>query len=189
MFVSAFRGEVALRGHLSIHDPKLYPPRYRFPQKNTIKHCSLCDYSSVHSNLKKHMITVHGKGGARQFKKFEFCCPICDKQFRQSTSLMNHLRIHNEVRDYHCSYCKASFRKPHYLRLHVDGVHLNKRPNKCDQCDAAYLMSNDLRRHKLQKHSTLRPFQCYYCQKTFAMASSLKVHINRMHEMEQKNDL
>lgn len=188
-FITAFRGEVALRAHLSIHDPKLYPPRYRHLQKK-IKKCSLCDYSSSHGNLKKHMLNVHGQGGLiREFKKFEFACHICDKEFRQSTSLSNHLRIHTEVRDYHCTYCKASFRKPYYLRLHIDGVHLNKRPNKCDQCDAAYLISNDLRRHKLQRHSTERPFQCYYCQKTFAMASSLKVHINRVHEIKTLNGL
>lgn len=147
----------------------------------------MCDYSSIHGNLKKHMANVHNIGGRsapREIKAYEYSCHICDKEFRLQTSLMNHLRIHNEVRDYHCTYCKASFRKAHYLRLHVDGVHLNKRPNKCDQCDAAYLISNDLKRHKLQKHSTARPFQCYYCQKTFKMAVNLKVHINRMHEVE-----
>lgn len=131
-------------------------------------------------------MTVHG--GMHPETIFEFVCHICDKEFKKAASLDNHILIHNEVRDYHCTQCKASFTKPHYLRIHIDGVHLKRRPNKCDQCDAAYLMSNDLRRHKLQKHSTERPFQCYYCQKTFILATYLKNHINRVHSLDKKYD-
>lgn len=181
--------ECTLRGHLSTHDPIMYPPRYRYPQKK-IKNCSLCDYSSIYGNLKKHMINVHGQGDkSSESRKLAYTCDICDKEFRQYTSLMNHLKIHDEVRDFHCTYCKASFRKAHYLRIHIDGVHLNKRPNKCDQCDAAYLMSNDLKRHKVQKHSKERPFQCYCCKKFFGLASSLKAHIkgvHRVHSIEEE---
>lgn len=177
---SAFRAEVALRTHLSIHDPKLYPRRCRLPPK--VVHCNLCNFNTTFGNMKTHMIFSHG--GGRALGNFEYQCHICDKLFRLSTSLENHLVTHNEIRDFHCTYCKASFRKQNYLRLHIDGVHLKKRPNKCDKCDAAYLISNDLKRHKMQKHSTDRPFQCYYCQKTFGMAIYLKNHINRVHALE-----
>lgn len=128
------------------------------------------------------MIHVHGVGGGsttREKKAFEYSCDICDKEFRLLASLTNHMRTHEEKRDFHCTLCKASFRKAHYLRIHIDGVHLNKRPNKCDQCDVAYLMSNELRRHKLRNHST---FPCNFCEKKFALASSLKAHIKTEHQ-------
>lgn len=177
--ISAFRGDVALRSHLSSHDSVKYPYRYR----KTIQNCRLCNYTSSNGNLKAHMIREHSKGGGRGrvLKELEYSCHICEKAFRLEASLTNHLRIHDEVRDFHCTYCKQSFRKANYLRLHIDGVHLNKKPNKCDQCDAAYLMSNDLRRHKLQRHSEERPFQCVYCSKRFAVVSSLKAHVKGLH--------
>lgn len=177
---SVFRGDESLRDHLTKHDPKSYPRRpSRYRYNYTKQQCNLCSYSSNHGNLKKHMIK-HGE--TKPLPKFEFSCHICDKQFRLAASLEKHLPIHDEVRDFHCTYCKASFTKPHYLRIHIDGVHLKKRPNKCDQCPAAYFMSNDLKRHKLQKHSTERPFQCYLCQKTYAMAIFLKKHLNNVHK-------
>lgn len=181
---SAFRGDAALRAHLSIHDPKSYPRRSRqLPRR--IRYCQMCTYSTTDGgNLKKHLLKHHGT--SRQDRKFDFVCHICDKQFKLAPSLDNHLLTHNEVRDYHCTFCRQSFRKAHYLRLHIDGVHLKKRPNKCDQCDAAYLISNDLKRHKMQKHSAEKPFQCYYCQKTFVLALYLKTHINRVHAKENK---
>lgn len=180
---SAFRGEETLRRHLSTHDAVTYPPRNRYrPRPNQIQRCKLCDYTTSHGNMKKHIMKVHGEGGrVRDFKEFEYSCNICEKKFRLAASLENHLKTHDEVRDFHCTFCKQSFRKANYLRLHIDGVHLNKRPNKCDQCDAAYLVSNDLRRHKLQRHSTERPFECYYCGKRYALISMLKVHLKGRH--------
>ncbi|KAG4076254.1 hypothetical protein HA402_014803 [Bradysia odoriphaga] len=179
----AFRGEVALRAHLSTHDSVAYPYRYRYRKPPKILNCKLCDFVSTYGNMKKHMMHEHGHGSGRTSKDFEYSCLVCEKKFRLAASLDNHVKIHDEERNFHCTYCKQSFRKANYLRLHIDGVHLNKKPNKCDQCNAAYLISNDLRRHKLQRHSTERPFECYYCSKRFAMASSLKVHIKLQHRV------
>lgn len=130
--------------------------------------------TSPKKHMKKHV-------GA-PVRKFEFQCHLCDKSYKLAKSLETHSLIHNEVRDYKCTQCKASFRKAHYLRIHIDGVHLKKRPYKCDQCDAAYLMSNDLKRHRLQTHTTERPFQCYICQKSFVVSYYLKNHINQVHK-------
>lgn len=184
LFVSAFRGSSGLRDHLSKHDSILYPrlpSRHSRASRPKRQQCNLCSYSSIHGNLKKHMLK-HGEG--QPLRKFEFTCHICDKQFRLAASLESHSRIHDEVRDFHCTYCKSSFTKPHYLRIHIDGVHLKKKPNKCDQCDAAYFMSNDLKRHKIHKHTTERPFQCYLCQKTYMMSTYLRKHIGRVHKFD-----
>lgn len=148
----AFRQEIGLRDHLSIHDPKSYPARPGLltkPRKTyvftKILYCDQCSYTTKQpGSLKKHKNVHCGK--------WEYACHICDKEFRLATSLAKHLPIHNEARDYKCMQCKASFTKPHYLRIHIDGVHLRKRPHKCDHCNAAYLMSNDLRKHKLRRH-------------------------------------
>lgn len=170
----------------------MYPPQRKAKSCTKIYQCDLCNYSTnQNGNLKKHKIKHHGEPTAlpSHSRHFEYVCHICDKEFKLSTSLENHLNIHNEIRNYHCTQCKASFRKPNYLRIHIDGVHLRLRPNKCNQCDAAYLMSNDLKRHMIQKHTSDRPFQCYYCQKTFMLVQYLKSHINRVHVTEKKYEL
>src|ERR1700761_1207440 len=112
LLFSAYRCEVALRAHLSSHDDKMYPRRYRSKEKARMRHCKSCNFNTnTHQKMKTHFKNVHG--GTRPETFFEYMCHICDKEFKKATSLENHLLIHNEVRDYHCTQCKATFTKPH----------------------------------------------------------------------------
>ena len=124
----SFREEKELCIHLAIHKESycqtcqsMVPYRGFYNHKKKCqerpKHlrCHLCTFStSYNHSLKQHMETFHGKASAQ--------CTICDKHFRDASSLEKHMKSHM---GYDCSDCGRNFRTKWGRDRHVMSNHAN----------------------------------------------------------------
>ena len=56
------------------------------------------------------------KGSKRKRTQHE--CDVCDKAFRDSSTLKDHMRIHTNERPYECDVCDKAFRESGQLKRH-----------------------------------------------------------------------
>lgn len=60
-------------------------------------------------------------------------CPICQKEFKQKSTLLQHGCIHIESRPYPCTECGKRFRQQSHLSQHLR-IHTNEKPYGCMYC-------------------------------------------------------
>ena len=108
-----------------------------------------------------------------------FTCDQCGSKFTQQGNLRAHRRIHTGERPYECSVCKHCFTQLSTLKTHQK-IHSDERPHKCHLCDAAFRQVANLKTHQVT-HTGERPHKCEMCDKAFTQKSNLKAHRNRVH--------
>ena len=133
--------------------------------------------------LKRHVWKFH-------YKKFQ--CDFCEKSFRLSKSLEEHVKIAHEGMKFEikCDNCDKVFEsskclKKHTRRFHgkIKGKKEGKNPTsrKCDQCDKTFKSFSGLKDHKKVEHEGLK-FECHLCDKVFSWSKNLGYHIKTVHE-------
>lgn len=75
------------------------------------------------------------------------CCNVCNKKFQKRSNLIDHLRLHANVKVFACEYCEKSFVQAGNYKAH------------------------------LRTHTKEKPYACHYCNKSYSQSSSLKIHI------------
>lgn len=71
-------------------------------------------------------------------------CKVCDKTFVRKSNLVDHLRLHANVRLYKCEFCEKSFVQAGNYRSHLR-IHTKERPFKCSMCPKTYNQSSALK--------------------------------------------
>lgn len=115
-------------------------------------------------------------------------CPECGKRFRQQSHLTQHLRIHTNEKPYGCVYCGRNFRQRTILNQHLR-IHTGEKPYKCQQCGKDFRQKAILDQHT-RTHQGDRPFCCPMpnCRRRFATEPEVKKHIdNHMNPHASKN--
>ena len=74
-------------------------------------------------------------------------CNVCHKKFQKRSNLIDHLRLHANVKVFSCEFCEKSFVQAGNFKAH------------------------------LRTHTKEKPFTCQYCSKSYSQSSSLKIHI------------
>ncbi|XP_059475278.1 endothelial zinc finger protein induced by tumor necrosis factor alpha-like isoform X2 [Neocloeon triangulifer] len=117
-------------------------------------------------------------------------CPECGKRFRQQSHLTQHLRIHTNEKPYGCAYCGRNFRQRTILNQHLR-IHTGEKPYKCGQCGKDFRQKAILDQHA-RTHQGERPFCCPMpnCRRRFSTEAEVKKHIdNHMNPQKSRSKL
>ena len=129
--------------------------------------CKICDIRS------KTLIDEHF---------WEKTCPECKMYFPniEKREMRRHVKGHDM--DFTCASCDKGFRRPKYLKQHVEDVHVCQEVWICSICKKSYKQERNFKMHYRLRHSDLvQCFKCPICNKEFLYNFSLKRHLELKH--------
>ncbi|XP_065221505.1 zinc finger protein 79 isoform X3 [Planococcus citri] len=109
-------------------------------------------------------------------------CPICQEEFKQKSTLLQHGCVHIESRPYPCVECGKRFRQQSHLTQHLR-IHTNEKPFACLYCRRTFRQRTILNQH-LRIHTGEKPYKCVQCGKDFRQKAILDQH-TRTHQGER----
>ena len=144
-----------------------YVRHVKICKKFNIKECRFCPYTSIRSsNVRRHMINVHGSHGPHSLQQ----CSLCMYETPALFNLRRHIdTVHNSNREYRkkrylsCIQCSYSTTRPYNLDRHVRSVH---RPKKDSSVDLPNLLFES----------------CPFCRYKTARLYNLKRHLKAVHQ-------
>lgn len=140
------------------------------------RECPVCHKLVPFYSLSKHMYT---------HKAYTIQCPHCDKMFKNSSTLKQHVRIHEDQRQYRCDTCGVGFNRRDGLRLHMR-VHekTDSRGLKecsCQVCGEKFPNHSTLVIHRNRVHKDGRQYTCHICNRSMISTRSLEWHMSHIH--------
>eukprot|EP00092_Neocalanus_flemingeri_P002456 GFUD01002627.1.p1 GENE.GFUD01002627.1~~GFUD01002627.1.p1 ORF type:complete len:426 (-),score=93.80 GFUD01002627.1:161-1438(-) len=104
-------------------------------------------------------------------------CGICGKEFKHQYTLVRHLPVHTDERNFQCDQCEKAFRQLSTLTQHKASKHSNSKPYVCEICTKSFSRVSILINHK-KTHAAKKIFKCEVCEKGFHQKINLKMHMN-----------
>ena len=120
---------------------------------------------------KAPMQSIHEPRGEALHK-----CDICFKEFRFSSYLRLHRKLHTREKPYQCAVCHKLFTTAFCLTSHMK-THTDAKPYQCNICYKKFVRLSTLTGHKTA-HS---PFQCHLCGSRLTTKRRLNGHMLRLH--------
>ena len=145
--------------------------------------CSECgsSFSSL-AWMFYHMATIHVEEGTKVYK-----CRFCTFSIsNKNQSLLEHLMVHTEEKNWVCRFCGKKFRARKTLSNH-ERLHTGEKKLKCNKCDARFVQKTSLVSHIKAHHRNtelkLSSLACRFCGREFKYEKTLKNHV-KLHKVK-----
>ena len=151
--------------------------------------------TTVTASIKRHLQQpqLQVRKRARPAAPSSSVCETCGKEFKCSSLLANHVRVHTGDRPYACEFpgCTKRFTERSNLTKHTK-VHSGDHPFKCEYegCGKAFTAKCNLQTH-MRIHTAEKPFACERaeCGRRFTDISDLRKHKLRHQWWDEKDEL
>ena len=105
--------------------------------------CSECGRRFGHAHELKDHLLIHADALPHK-------CPVCQKAFRQLSTMRRHAQQHGEPR-HACHVCDKKFLLKQYLVRHLR-THTGEQPYVCADCGRKFAQSENLLKHARRRH-------------------------------------
>ena len=146
--------------------------------------CDICGVITYTiKKMKEHNSYVHC--GLRPYK-----CEICDKAFRDRTTLRDHHITHSDIETFLCPHCGKRFKFRQSYNRHLTVLHDPNyiRPCACNICSYRAHTMSKLEMHYEVVHSG-KLFPCDICGKQFKCTAKVRIHKRKFHGISSSRNM
>ncbi|XP_014678722.1 PREDICTED: serendipity locus protein H-1-like [Priapulus caudatus] len=157
--------------YMAHNQTRLDQHRDKAHSRNTVYHCSICDFDCKWNREYYMHMKTHFSGPP-------FKCDQCDYSTDRIQPILSHRMKHTDEKPFECTECEYRCRTKNNLTAHMRS-HTGEKPFRCDECGRCFAIKSTLDQH-LVTHSDDRPYLCDTCGFSTKYQSHLIAH-KRIH--------
>lgn len=133
----------------------------------------------------KHNPSTNQKKQQECPEERKFICTVCKKKFLKKANLLDHLKIHANLKNFKCTECGRAFIQRVNMLTHLR-THTKLKPFICQMpnCGKRYSQASQLKTH-IRGHLNEKTHICKFCYKGFTNSSDLKKH-EKVHSIKKE---